>query len=96
MNNIRNNINTFSNVDVTRFLSSATGEMLLQAGNQAYIQLQTEVLMLRYVRVLAHRIALPISIQRNQSLRAQLTQRISDNNTLIKCVVNICAPYMRS
>jgi hypothetical protein len=37
--------------------------MLLQAGNQAYIQLQTEIL--RYVRVfkLAHRIALPISIR---------------------------------
>ena len=38
-----NNINTFSNADVTRLLNSATGEMLLQAGNEAYIQL------LRYV-----------------------------------------------
>ncbi|KAF8333695.1 hypothetical protein F5887DRAFT_675077 [Amanita rubescens] len=66
MNNIRNNINTSSNVDVTRLLSSATGEMLLQAGNQAYIQLQTEIWMLR-----------------NQRFGAQLTQRISDNNTLI-------------
>lgn len=58
MNSIRNDINTFSNVDVTRLLSSATGEMLLQAGNQAYIRLQAENLVLRYVRVLAHRIAL--------------------------------------
>lgn len=97
MNNFRNDINTFSNVDVTRLLSSATGEMLLQAGNQAYMQLQTEILVLRYVRVLAYRIALPISMQRNQNSSAQLAQRMFDNNTLIKCVpVSICAPYMRS
>lgn len=80
-----NNINTFSNADVTRLLNSATGEMLLQAGNEAYIQLLRYVF--AYWSITRIALILLISMRRNQSLGAQLAQRISEDNTLIKCVV---------